>query len=265
MRCYATFVFACVLAVIAPLAASAGTIGNFCDDSHPFSLADDLSGIGTPCVVAPKSLMVETVYLQNASEVGGTALAAYPLVRFRTGLAPRVELLVDPPSQIAESTPGGAGAYPGTHFGYGLNYLLSQSGHGALALQAEVLPPTWRFAPSHGQARYVLGLTSDYQLTHRMSVGFAASGISSGTVGFDRILPSLSVRTAYDAGAGTQIATDVGSRLVTRRSVAQSFGDISVTQRLKKRVFFSAGLGTTFNAVSNAKAHYLSSGFNFRL
>ena len=28
---------------------------------------------------------------------------------------------------------------------------------------------------------------------------------------------------------------------------------------------FDAGLGTTFNPISNAKAHYLASGLNYRL
>ena len=265
MRCYATLVSLLLALAFTPAAVSAETAGGFCDGAHPFALADDLSGIASPCAVAPRSFLIETVYLQNASAVGGTALAAYPLVRVRTGLLRRVELVVDPPSQIAESQPGGGGLYPPTHFGYGIDYTIAQTSRSAVALQTQVQPPNWRFAPSHnGQPRYVVGLSSEYLVTRRLSLGVAASGTSSGQVGFERVLPSLSIRAAYATSAAIEIATDLGTRIVSRRAVAQSFGDVAVNHRLTKSTFFTVGLGTTFNAVTNAKAHYLASGFNFR-
>jgi hypothetical protein len=85
------------------------------------------------------------------------------------------------------------------------------------------------------------------------------------TVGLQRIEPAAALRYAYDAGASTQISTDFGARIIVRHSVAQSYGDVALNQRLGRKVTFDVGLGTTFNSVSNAKAHYLASGFNLHL
>jgi hypothetical protein len=70
---------------------------------------------------------------------------------------------------------------------------------------------------------------------------------------------------AYDSSVATQFSTDIGTRIVTRHSVAQSYGDVAINERIRKNTTFDVGLGTTFNPVSNAKAHYLASGLNFHL
>ena len=75
----------------------------------------------------------------------------------------------------------------------------------------------------------------------------------------------MTARAAYDLRPDVQLSTDLGTRIVTRHAVAQSFGDFAVTRRFDRHLSFTVGLGTTFNAVNDAKAHYLASGFNYRL
>jgi hypothetical protein len=246
-----------------PLAASAD-ITTICDASQPFALSDDLNGFTSPCAIAPGGFAIDAVYLQNASSVGGTALAAFPMVRLRTGALRRVQLVVDAPAQIAESKPGGGGLWPITHAGYGIDYTFMESRRAVIALQTEVLPPSTPWAPSQSQPKYQLGLTSNYQVTPRLQVGVSASGTSSGSVGFERVLPGLAVRTAFAVAPDTQIAGGLGTRIAGRREVAQSVGNLSVNQRLRKNVLLGLGLGTSFNAVANAKVHYLASGMSYR-
>jgi hypothetical protein len=252
-----------ILAAAAP--AWADSLGPVCDRSNPLAGADDLVGIASPCLLAPGSAQIDAIYLQNASRIGQTALAAYPMFRVRAGFARRLEAVVDLPSQIAESGPGNNGLYPMTHLGYGLNYQLAQSARSALALITEVLPPTSRFAPVQSQPKYLIGLTSDLAVNDKVTLGATASGVSSGEIGFERVLPSLAMRLGLRVGPQTEIVTALGSRLVGRHQVGQSFGDVTVTRALTKRTIFNVGVGTTFNEVANCKSHYLASGFNYRM
>jgi len=253
-----------VFALCAAPVAAAADITTVCDASRPFALADDLGGFISPCALPPGKLAVDAVYLQNASSIGGTALAAFPMVRLRTGALRRVQLMIDAPAQIAESKPGGGGLWPITHAGYGLDYTFMQTRRAAVAIQTEVLPPATPWAPSQSQPKYQFGLASDYQISPRFAVGVSASGTSSGSVGFERVLPGLEVRSAFDATPNTQIVTGLGTRIAGKHEVAQSLGNVAVNQRLYKNVLLGVGLGTSFNAVANAKVHYLASGMSFR-
>lgn len=225
---------------------------------------DAVSGFPSLCAVAPGRLAVETVYFQNASRAGGTALAAYPLVRVRTGLTRNLEAYVDPPSQVAESGPHGLGLYPVTHLGYGLNYALHASAVAASTLGVEVVPPASRFAVNEQQPKYIFTLAYGRQFG-RYALSASAQGASSRSAGFGRIAPSAAVRLTGDAGSRTQISTDVGARIVARGAVAQTFADLSVDERLRRNLGFAIGIGTTFNGVADAKAHYLAGGFNLRI
>jgi hypothetical protein len=204
------------------------------------------------------------VYVQNASAVGGTALASYPLVSVRVGLARRLQLAVDLPSEVAESRPGGGGAFPTTHTGYGAVYTIENSTTSSTAIVVEALPPNSLYAPSNAQPRYEIGVTSNVVLAPRWLLGLDAAGTSSPTAGFSRILPSVDFSTSYRASSSTQIVTGFGSRLVSRREVAQQAGNLGIDQVLTKKLVFTVGVGTKFNAVNNAKAHYLASGFTYR-
>ena len=250
-----------------PLSAASQSVPaiGVCATQNPAFTTDDLSGFTAPCAEAPGSLAIETLYFQNASSVGGTALAAYPLFRIRTGIVSRLEAVVDTPSQVAESGPHGTGLYPATHIGYGANYTFLSGGRSAAGVGLEMVPPNSRFATTQVQPKYVFDLSGGYRLNARASVSAIATGASSHSVGFQRIFPSLAIRTSYGTSATTQISTDLGERVVARHAAAQSFGDVAVNERLRKDLHFSVGLGTTFNPVSNAKAHYLASGFDLQI
>jgi hypothetical protein len=229
-----------------------------------FTDFDELSGIWSPCITPRKALVAQATYLQNASAVGGTALAAYPMLDVRTGILPNLEFAFHTPSQIAESGPRGIGLYPSTHLGYGLRYGAISSARFALAAVTDILPAMSRFSPNETQPRYVFGFSSVYAVNAKLLLGFASSATSSGKVGFEQILPSQALTSAYMFRPGTQISTDIGNRFPGRRS-PQNFGDIAVNQSLGKTMTFKVGVGTTFNTAMQSKAHYLASGFNLNI
>ena len=227
-----------------------------------FAAYDNLSD-WSPCVTARGAVVAESTYIQNASAVGGTNYAAYPMLDLRTGLVRGLELAFHSPSQVAESGPKGIGLYPTTHFGYGLRFAALTSQRLAVAVATDVLPPMSRFSPNQTQSRYVFGVTSAYELTPRFAMGFATSGASSGSVGFARLLPAQIFKASYAIGSRTAITADLGSREPARRT-PQSFGDIAVNESLNTHVAVKIGVGTTFNSAMNSKAHYLATGFNYR-
>jgi hypothetical protein len=235
-----------------------------CAATNPFANFQSLSGITSPCALAPKSIAIGAVYLQNASRAGGTALAAYPLVDVNAGIVPRVQLTLDLPSEIAQSMPGGRGAYPVTHFGVGATYTFAQSATASTALVTDVMPPDSRFAPTNAQSRYLLGITSSAAIAKKWTLGAEGNGTSSATSGFGRIEPSLAATAGYQPGEFTQFTSDLGERVFTRHGHAQSFSDVGVDQVVNRKLTFTVGIGTTFNAVDNTKPHYLASGFTYR-
>ena len=80
-----------------------------CAGSSLQDLASRTHAKATPCVAPRHRFILETTYYQNASRIGGSALAAYPEARIRYGMAPRLELFVDTPSEIAKSGERGRG------------------------------------------------------------------------------------------------------------------------------------------------------------
>ena len=229
------------------------------------AIYDDISGIWSPCATPHGAVVAEATYMQNASAVGGTALAAYPMLTLRTGVLRNLEFVFDSPSQIAESGLHGIGLYPRSHLGYGLRYTAAQSDRMAIAIVTEVQPPGFQLSPNHAQSRYVFGLTSEYEITTRLNLGFTSLGTASGKAGVVRVLPSGAFTADYSLSTATQLSTDLGTRILARRSPAQSFADVAVSEMLSKNLAFKLGVGTTFNSNSNTKPHYLAAGFNYRL
>jgi hypothetical protein len=244
----------------APSELSAG----LCASTDPFAFVARLDGSADACVLAPKQFSLQTIYLQNASRVGGTALAAYPLVRIETGVMPRLAVSLDLPSEIAQSVPGGGGAFPITRPGLGLTYELAGSFRSSTALIATIAPPDSNFAPQHTQPRYTAGVAQRFTLTRKWTLDAQAFGTSSQSVGWNRVMPSLDVSTGFTPNGRTQIVTGLGTRISTKHGSAQSYTDLAVNQVLARKLTFSVGVGTTFNAVANTKPHYLASGFTYR-
>ena len=127
------------------------------------------------------------------------------------------------------------------------------------------MPPSSRFNVNESQPRYVIDMTAGFHLMRGVTLSAIATGTSSSNVGFERVNPAAALRLAYDTSARTQISADLGARILVRHGAAQNYGDVAVNERLRRNLTFDVGLGTTFNPVSNAKAHYLASGFNLHL
>jgi hypothetical protein len=229
-----------------------------------FAAYDDISGIWSPCVAPRGLVVVESTYIQNASAVGGTNYAAYPMLDLRTGVLPGLEFAFHSPAQVAESGPKGIGLYPRTHPGYGLRFAALTAPRLSVIVATDVLPPMSRFSPNQVQSQYVFGATSAYEITPRFAMGFAASGTSSGKAGFARFLPAQAFKASYAIGRGTAISVDLGSSEPARRT-PQRFGDLALNQAVNSHVAFKLGVGTAFNAAMNSKAHYLATGFNYRI
>jgi hypothetical protein len=255
----AVLMFAAVACAAEPVSAA-----NICSDASIASSATGSSAVLSPCAVTAGTLLVESLYYQNASQVGGTALAAYPLVRLRLGIAPRTDIVLEPPSQIAESGLHGAGLYPSSHSGYGLEHTFAQSARAAWGAALEVVPPASLYAPSETQPKYRLDVATKYRVNRRLALKGTVGASSSHSAGFGTILPATAVGGELAPDARTVFSADLGARRVTHRATAQSFADFSLTRTLDHKLAWNVGVGTAFNPVANAKAHYLSTGLAFR-
>lgn len=216
------------------------------------------------CVVKPRHVVVSTMYYQNASKVGGTALAGYPLLRARYGVAPDLDVFYDAPSELAISSHGGH--YEMAHSGMGAQGTIAQDGNMALMLTAESRPPLSPLANL-----YVLPL-ADVHLTAAWTT-LSGSDIAAqlGTLNyiatnrghrrssiFDTLSATapISSQTWFTGEVGTQSNATWGSAGETRgiASIKHSIGADSV---------FNVDLGTTLNASGGSKPHYLGAGFTF--
>jgi hypothetical protein len=215
------------------------------------------------CVLPAGSVMLESLYYQNASAVGSTAVAAYPMVRLLAGATPHLEVVVDFPSQIAEWDSKGD-YYPGTHSGIGLNYALAQGMRDSLILGAEVYAPASLFASNQTQPKYTFGATTLKQLQRGVYFDATLAMSTSRVLGFGQILPELKAGLSILPAARTEVEFHLGERMVTQNASGQAFGDIGVTQLLRRDLSFTVGIGSSFNSVSNTKGHYLESGLTYK-
>jgi hypothetical protein len=235
-----------------------------CSNPSLLTAATGSSQIPSPCIVWAGNFLVETLYYQNASKVGGTALAAYPLLGFEAGLTRRVDVVLDLPSQIAESGRNGAGIYPRSHATYGLRYGFAQTERFALTAGIAVVPPASVYAPNETQAKFELDVDSAFQLTPNVTIEARSQGATSHTAGIGRILPEQDLGADIALSKSTVIVPDLGLRSVTAHGHAQSFGDLCVKHLLGRRIVFDAGIGTAFDQVDHAKTHYVAAGLGLR-
>ncbi len=217
----------------------------------------------TPCTTPRHRVIVETTYYQNASKIGGTALAAYPEVRVRYGLLDRLEAFYDAPSEIAQSGLAGAGIYTMTRGGFGMKYRLFDAGNAAVALSAESHPPLSAFANTElvplsdvhlsvdwsgaGAMQYtasagLLNYASTDEPGHRTSPLLALSATRA-LRGRNFVTAELSLQSAAFLGAS-----------------AQSGATIAFAHAVSKRLLVNLELGSTFNQSGDSKPHYLGFG-----
>jgi hypothetical protein len=260
---YKAYIGAAALLFACALPGSASELSS-CGDSL-LALSDEADGMPSACTVSRGSLLLESTYFQNASAFGGTALAAYPMVRFRAGATSRLEFLLDSPSQVAESGKDGAGLYPATGAGVGANYAVLEGARLSLAAGAEVQPPIDDYASDRRlQPKLLLDSSALYRVTPLFALTGAAALSDSRTVGLERDSLSVWLGTRLSADRRTDVSLDVGDRYIARRTCAQAAGDISFARLLGNNTSIGAALGTSFNPVVNTKSHYFSAAVNVR-
>jgi hypothetical protein len=205
------------------------------------------------------------MYYQNASKVGGTALAGYPLLRVRYGVVPNLEAFYDAPTELAISAIHG-GRYEMAHAGIGLSGALAQAGDVGFTLTAESRPPLSPLANL-----YVLPL-ADVHLTAAWSnlngSDFAAQ---VGTLNFIATNRGRRRSSVFDTlagtapvGTGTWFSGELGMQSnATYGSAGETRGIASVKRSIGADTLVNVDLGTAFNAGGNSKPHYLGAGFTF--
>jgi len=239
-----------------------------CDQSLR-SIANTSHARMSPCIVRRGQLVIESMYYQNASKEGGTALAAYPEATFRVGLSPRVELFVDAPSDVAKSGTHGEGVFYFTHPGVGIKALLSSSGTFASSISVETNPQLNALA--HLSLIPVADATVTGSWTPRRSNVVLSA--QAGAFWFRQRGMGHQQRTAatFAVGVTTPIMRKTWLTLMLRsfsvaamNSSAQSSGTLSVQHEIGRNVLANLQLGTAFNAAGHSKAHYLGFGFTIR-
>jgi hypothetical protein len=165
---------------------------------------------------------------------------------------------------LAQSGLRGAGLYPHTDLGIGLEYDLADLSRSSIGIGVAERPPLSLYATKTTQPIFALDSTAFYRLSQIFTLDGYAAGAMTNVRGTSRLLPTLDLGLGYAVASNTQISTGIGSRALAFHNRSQTFGDVSVSRVLRKNLALDTGLGTTFNPVSNAKAHYLSAGLDFK-
>jgi hypothetical protein len=263
----------CALAFVFPIRALASEVSHAkfkrsCNGSLS-AMANSTHAKLDACVVQPQEVVVETTYYQNASKVGGTALAAYPEMSVRVGAAPHVEAFFDVPSDVAKSGYDGEGIFYVTHPGFGLKEQLFSYGTFAISFSLEARPPLDALAHMTVLPLETAALSSQW-LPRASNVSL---GMQIGALQFDQRGMGHEQRTAamFAASMTAPIWTATSVTLQLRSfskasigSSAQSSGTVGVTRRLGDDALFHVEAGSAFNAACRSKAHYLGAGFTLR-
>lgn len=222
-----------------------------------------------PCVVGRGHTVIDITYYQNASKVGGTALAAYPEATVRIGVARNVEVFFDAPSDVAKSGLNGLGVFYFTHLGVGVKAQLTRTPVFVSSVSFETRPQLNALAHLSLEPMANAELTGSWA-PRRSNLVFTAQ---AGAFWFRQRGMGHAQRTAatFSLAATTPIARKTWLTLQLRsfsvaalNSSAQSSGTLSVQHEFGRNVLVSLQLGTAFNAAGHSKAHYLGVGFTIR-
>lgn len=216
------------------------------------------------CVVKAHRVMISTLYYQNASKVGGTALAGYPLLRVAYGVAQNVNVFYDAPTELAISSHGAH--YQVTRSGIGAQGTIAQSGNAALMLTAESRPPLGPLANLYVLPLADVHLTAAW--TTRNGSNIAAQVGTLNYIATNRGHRRSSIFNTLSATApiapGTWFAGEVGIQSnATYGSAGETRGTASIKHAIGENAVFNVDLGTTLNASGGSKPHYLGAGFTF--
>jgi len=204
------------------------------------------------------------MYYQNASRVGGTALAGYPLLRVRYGVADNVEAFYDAPSELAVSAHGAH--YEMSHAGMGAQGTFAQSGDVAFSLTAQSRPPlsplanlyVLPLADVHVTAAWSNPLGSDFAAQFGTLNYIATNHSRRRSSIFDNLTGSAPI------GTGTWFTGSLGMQSnATWGSAGETRGIATIKRSIGADSLFNIDLGTALNASGNSKPHYLGAGFTF--
>src|SRR5579875_2131062 len=236
---------------------------NGCTPDGRYGIAVHAHAHPSPCIAAPGHLAVESAYYQNASKLGGTALAAFPEVRLRYGVARGVEFFMDAPSEIAKSGDYGAGLYVMTPYGYGLAIALPVDRPASAAVRVELRPPLPPLAPIDCTPRASVSLDAAQALGEVATAGVSFGLLRSGDADESRFhdAPSMLVSLGRRLPDGTTVAVETcihGGYGIG--DVAQRFGVLAVERNVAPHLRLSIEVGTAFNPSGGTKPHYLAFG-----
>lgn len=251
-----------------PVASTSRQIEALCGQSV-HTIANPAHAKLNACVVAPGHSVIDITYYQNASSVGGTALAAYPEATIRFGVARNLEVFVDAPSDVAKSGLDGLGVFYFTHPGFGLKAQLTQTRVFASSISIETRPQL------NALAHLSLVPLADAALTGslappRSNLVFTAQASAllfrqRGMGHAQRTAATFALAVTAPIAHKTWMTLQLRSfSVAAMNSSAQSTGTISVQHEFGRNVLISAQLGTAFNAAGHSKAHYLGFGFTIR-
>ena len=238
-----------------------------CSDGSLQLVGSHTHGKRSACIVKPHHALIETTYYQNASKVGGSALAAFPEMRLRYGLARHIELFVDPPSEIAKSGLRGTGIYFMSRIGLGAKIELPPFQGMAMSVGFESHPPLEAMAYLKTFPLFDLHLDSSISLRRNLTanielgtLSFRQYGVASHMLGYHEAL-SLT----HTLGSSFALTGELGSQSrVAFGSMAQSTGTLALSRLVAKHVLANIEIGTAFNATGNSKPHYFGATFSIR-
>ncbi len=215
-------------------------------------------------MVKKHRIAVSTMYYQNASKVGGTALAGYPLLRARYRVAQDAEVFYDAPTELAISSHGAH--YEMAHSGFGAQGTIAQDGDVALMLTAESRPPLSPLANL-----YVLPLADVHLTAAWTTLNGSNLAAQVGTLNYVATNRGHRRSSVFDTLAatapvapGTWFAGEVGMQSnATYGSAGETRGIASIKHSLGTNSVFNVDLGTALNAAGGSKPHYLGAGFTF--
>jgi hypothetical protein len=252
-RVITTVAFACSFAALPLYAQAITTHAAACTKAH-----------AQQCMVKRHHVVVSTMYYQNASKVGGTALAGYPLLRAGYGVASNAEVFYDAPSELAISSHGGH--YEMAHSGIGAQGTIAQAGDMVLMLTAESRPPL-----SPLSNLYVLPLSDVHMTAAWTTLDGSNLAAQVGTLNYIATNRGHRRSSIFDTFSATApIASQtwftgvVGMQSnATWGSAGETRGIASVKHSIGADSVFNVDLGTALNAAGGSKPHYLGAGFTF--
>jgi len=257
---------ACAIAALIANPPQPAAAAQYCGAADLAAIANRPDMSWSACVLAADEAILETGYYQNASSVGGADIAEYPNAELRYGVDRRLELLLDPPTQVDVSGNHGKGFFTLSDPGVGFKYQLADRNNGAIDIGAEIHPPSTP-ASFRWQPDYRLELDSTQLVSRNLEATVGLGVVDEGHIA--RSTPATpALRSSAQVGLAASRNTTVSVELLDQASVArslrgQSFGNLALKQSLSRRVLFDLEGGQTFNTSAHSRPHYIGAGFSF--